>query len=200
MDISSAATVRQRLPVMHQISICGRRVWDQRSVITVTSRRLSAHVALPSAVLVGHVRHLNLTAPAATAALDLFVNWFVLVRQIPRKMYVLTVMGVQLMMSWPVTTTVHDLRVFMFVRYRSPSATTAASGSPIAAHLVVLVHSSRSAVSSGVSQGQGIVCPRRVFLLGATMAGVTGIRFKRNVLRDRQIRLSNRRLMMVRGI
>lgn len=104
----------------------------------------------------------------------------------------LTVMGMQLMMSRPVGTTVHDLRVFMLVRHRDPSTTAAAPRGSVAADLVVLVHSSRrAAISSGVSQGQCVVRPRRVLLLGTTVAGITGIRFKRNVLQERQIRLSN---------
>lgn len=190
MDIpSSASAIRQRLPVMHEISIGGGRVRDQRPVIAVTSRRLPAHVALPPPILVRHVRDLDLAASTPASPLDLLVDGLVLVRQVPRQVHVLAVVGVQLMMARPVHAPVDYLRVFVLVRQRGSPAAPAATGRPVAAHLVPLVDPSRAAVPPGVAQGHRVVRPGRVFLLGTAVPGVPGIRFKRNVLRERQIKI-----------
>lgn len=160
-------------------------------MIAVTSRRLPAHVALPPAILVGHVRDLDLAAPTSpTSPLDLLVNGLVLVGQVPRQVHVLAVVGVQLMMARPVHAPVDYLRVFVLVRQRGSPAAPAAAGRPVAAHLVPLVDPPRAAVPPGVAQGHRVVRPGRVFLLGTAVPGVPGIRFKRNVLRERQIKIS----------
>lgn len=166
-------------------------------MIAVTSRRLPAHVALPPSVLVRHVRDLDLAAPTSpTAPLDLLVDGLVLVREIPGQVHVLAVVGVQLMMARPVHAPVDYLRVFVLVRQRgSPAAPSAASapaaaGRPVAAHLVPVVDPSSAAVPPRVAQGHRVVRPGRVFLLGTAVPRVPGIRFKRNVLRERQIKIS----------
>lgn len=96
------ATLRHRLAVMCQVAVSGGRIRNQRSMIAVAPRRLSAHVALPSAVFVGHVRHLNLagtddaavTIAATAATLNLLVYRVVLVDKAARQMHVLAVVTV----------------------------------------------------------------------------------------------------------
>lgn len=183
-----AAALRHRLArVMRQIAIGGGRVRDQGSMIAVAPRRLPAHVALPSAVLVGHVRYLNLAGAddaavavaAGAATLDLLVHRVVLVDEAARQVHVLAVVTVQLMMpDAAVAATVHDLGVRVIVGHRG--ASPAAGGPGAGVHLAAVV---RPASPAGVAERQGVVRPRGILLFGAAVSGVAGVGLKRNVLR-----------------
>lgn len=194
----AAAALRHRLAVMPQVAIGGGRVRNQRSMIAVAPRGLSAHVALSSAILVGHIRDLDLAgaddaavpvasssssaaadADADAATLDLLVYRIVLVDEAARQMNVLAVMTVQLMVAGAaVAATIHDLGVRVIVRHRG--ASTAAGRPGTGVHLAAVI---RSASPPGVAERQGVVRPRGVLLFGAAVSGVAGVGLKRNVLR-----------------
>lgn len=181
------ATFRHRLAIMRQVAVSGGRIRDQRSMIAVAPRRLSAHVALPSAVFVGHVRHLDLAgadntpvAVAATAAtLDLLIYRVVLVDEATRQMHMLAVVTVQLMMpGTAVAATIHDLGVSVIVWHRGTSTTAGRPGTGV--HLAAVI---RSTSPTGMAECQGVVCPRGILLFGAAVSGIAGVGLKRNVLR-----------------
>lgn len=194
---AGTAALRHRLAVVHQVAIGGGRVRDQRPMIAVAPGGLPAHVALPTAVLVGHVRHLDLTGAddaadatiaaavaaavttAAAATLDLLVHRIVFVGETARQMHVLAVMTVQLVMPGDaaVAATVHDLGIRVIVRHRGAS-TADRPGAGV--HLAGVI---RPASPAGVAERQGVVSPRGVLLLGAAVSGVAGVGLKRNVLR-----------------
>lgn len=129
-------------------------------MIAVAPGRLPAHVTLPSTVLVGHIRHLDLTGAddadtAATiaaaittaTAFDLLVHRVVLVGEAARQVHVLAMMTVQLMMSGAaVATTVHNFGICVVVRHRRTS-TTRRPGADVYFTGVV-----RSASSDGVAE------------------------------------------------
>jgi len=197
----TATAFRHCLAVVHQIAIGGGRVRDQRPMIAVAPGGLPAHVALSTAIFVGHIRHLDLastddaadatanapvaiavTATAAattTTTLDLLVHRIVFVGKTARQMHVLAVVTVQLMMpgNTTVAATIYDLGIRVIVWHRgTPTADRPGTG----VHLASII---RPASPTGVAKRQGIVRPRGVFLLGTAVSGVAGVGLKRNVLR-----------------
>lgn len=172
------AVTRWRLAVLTQRPLVRRRVRDQRPRVAVAARWLSAHVALSATVLVGHVRHLDLTcdaSPGNDATLDLLVDGVVLADEAPREVQVRVVVAVQLV----VVATVPDLRVGVVEGRRGSATASARCNTCRCCHLVSPTTPTLARVPL---QCHRAVRPRRVLLLGTSVPRVTRTRLKRNVL------------------